>query len=148
MSETAIRRARPEDSSRLAELSTQLGYPMSADDASERLARLSSHPDHAILVAEDGGRVAGWIQVSLPRIFETPSSAEIAGLIVDEGRRGHGIGRALVAAAVEWARSEGCRAVRVRSNVVRERAHAFYAREGFRELKTQKVLEKTLGAPS
>ncbi len=148
MNETRVRRARPEDSGHLAALSTQLGYPMSAADASERLDRLSSHPDHAILVAEEAGTVAGWIQVSLPRIFETPASAEIAGLIVDEGRRGRGIGRMLVAAAVEWARSEGCRAVRVRSNVIRERAHAFYAREGFRELKTQKVLEKTLRAPS
>jgi hypothetical protein len=33
----------------------------------------------------------------------------------------------------------------VRSNVVRERAHAFYQREGFVLIKTQRVFEKPLG---
>ena len=140
----AIRRAEPRDSPRLAELSTELGYPMTPAEAGARLAELSGHPDHAILVAEAGGRVAGWIQVSLPRIFETPARAEIAGLVVDETARGAGIGRELVGAAVDWARERGCVAVRVRSNVLRERAHGFYRREGFVDLKTQVVLEKTI----
>jgi GNAT superfamily N-acetyltransferase len=70
--------------------------------------------------------------------------AEIAGLVVDETARGGGIGRRLLEAAEQWARSHGCRAIRVRSNVVREGAHAFYVREGFREIKTQKVFEKGL----
>jgi GNAT superfamily N-acetyltransferase len=144
----AIRLAIPSDCSRLAELSTELGYPMSAEEAAARLAELGGHPDHAILVADDGGRVAGWIQVSLPRIFETPRRAEITGLVVDAGARGRGLGRELVAAAEAWARRQGCLAVRVRSNVVRERAHAFYRREGFREIKTQQVLEKDLTAPA
>ena len=141
---TAIRPARPQDAERLAALSGELGYPMTAAEAVQRLADLGSHGDHALLVAENGGRVAGWIQVSLPRIFETPKSAEIAGLVVDAAERGRGIGRRLVEAAVEWAGAQGCRAVRVRSNVIRERAHAFYVREGFREIKTQKVLERAL----
>jgi len=34
--------------------------------------------------------------------------------------------------------------VRVRSNVVRERAHRFYERLGFVEVKKQKVLDKPL----
>ena len=33
-------------------------------------------------------------------------------------------------------------AVRVRSNVVRDRAHAFYEREGYRKVKVQQVFEK------
>lgn len=141
---TTIRPARRTDGARLAALSEELGYPMTPDEAEARLADLELHGDHALLVAEDAGFVAGWIQVSLPRIFETPRSAEIAGLVVDSGRRGHGIGGRLVEAAVAWAGARGCAAVRVRTNVVRERAHAFYVREGFREVKTQKVLEKRL----
>jgi GNAT superfamily N-acetyltransferase len=139
-----IRRAAPEDATRLAELAMELGYPMTAAEAVERLAGLEAGGDHALLVAEEGGRVSGWIQVSRARIFETPNSAEIAGLVVDSAQRGRGIGRRLVEAAAAWAADRGCIAVRVRSNVIRERAHAFYAREGFREIKTQKVLEKTL----
>ena len=141
---TKIRGARREDAPRLAALSGELGYPMTAEDAGQRLADLEAHGDHALLVSEDAGRVAGWIQVSLPRIFETPKSAEIAGLVVESAARGKGLGRALVAAAADWAVERGCVAVRVRTNVIRERAQAFYAREGFREIKTQKVLQKTL----
>ncbi|HKD18814.1 MAG TPA: GNAT family N-acetyltransferase [Thermoanaerobaculia bacterium] len=144
---TTIRSARRQDGERLAALSGELGYPMTAEEAVQRLADLETHGDHALLVAEDGGRVAGWIQVSLTRIFETPRSAEIAGLVVDSAERGRGIGRRLVDAAVAWAGARGCAAVRVRTNVIRERAHAFYVREGFREVKTQKVLEKRF-APS
>jgi GNAT superfamily N-acetyltransferase len=117
---------------------------MTAAEAAERLAGLAAHPDHAILVADENGSAQGWIQVSLPRIFETPASAEIAGLVVASAARGRGLGRALVAAAAGWAAERGCTAVRVRTNVIRERAHAFYVREGFREVKTQKVLEKRL----
>jgi GNAT superfamily N-acetyltransferase len=145
---TTFRGARREDGERLAALSGELGYPMTPEEAVQRLSDLEAHGDHALLVAEDGGRVAGWIQVSLPRIFETPKSAEIAGLVVDSAERGRGIGRRLVETAVEWAAAKGCVAVRVRSNVIRERAHAFYVREGFREIKTQKVLEKRLGGTS
>ena len=140
----SVRPAAPGDAARLAALSTALGYPMTPEEAVDRLGGIADHPDHGLLVAEIGGRVEGWIQVSLPRIFETPLQAEIAGLIVDEAARGGGIGRKLVEAAQAWARVQGCRAIRVRSNVVRERAHAFYERDGFREIKTQKVLEKTL----
>ena len=87
----------------------------------------------------------GWIQVSRTRAFEAAASAEIAGLVVDATARGRGIGAALVAAAEEWAAALGCLALRVRCNVVRERAHAFYRRERFREIKTQKVFERKIG---
>ena len=79
------RRTPPE----LARLSTQLGYPMSAADACAAAELIAGHPDHALLVAAAPATVvAGWIQVSLPRIFESPVTAEIAGLVVDEERRG------------------------------------------------------------
>ena len=90
-----IRSAGAADRDDLARLSTQLGYPMTPDEASARLADIGGHPDHALFVAESGdGRLAAWLQVSLPRIFESPRQAEIAGLVVDEDHRGRGIGRA------------------------------------------------------
>jgi GNAT superfamily N-acetyltransferase len=132
------------DAPELARLSTQLGYPMTRQEAAERLAELDGQPDHLLLVARRGGRAAGWLQVSRTRIFETPDSAEIAGLVVDEAQRGHGIGPRLLRAAEEWARRSGCLTLRVRSNVIRDRAHAFYVREGYGEIKRQKVFEKIL----
>jgi GNAT superfamily N-acetyltransferase len=141
-----VRPAAASDAERLAALSTELGYPMTAGEAVTRFEELAGHEDHVLLVAEIEGRVEGWIQVSRTRVFEAGPSAEIAGLVVDATARGRGIGAALVAAAEDWAASLGCRALRVRCNVVRERAHAFYRRERFREIKSQKVFERKLGA--
>lgn len=117
---------------------------MTPAEAGAQLETLVRSGDHALFVAVADGRLAGWLQVSFPRIFETPASAEIAGLVVDEDRRGAGIGPLLLAAAESWARDRGCRAIRVRSNVVRERAHRFYEREGYGRIKTQRVFEKPL----
>jgi GNAT superfamily N-acetyltransferase len=63
---------------------------------------------------------------------------------VDEQIRSRGVGRLLLEAADRWARSKGCNAISVRSNVIRERAHQFYARNGFEHVKTQKFLFKTI----
>jgi GNAT superfamily N-acetyltransferase len=140
-----IRPAHPGDAAELARLSTQLGYSMTAPVALSQLAEITGHGDHALLVAEGAAGLAGWIQISVSRIFESPSAAEISGLVVDEACRGEGVGPLLLRAAEDWARARGCRAVRVRSNVVRERAHAFYEREGYRKVKVQQVFEKPLG---
>jgi GNAT superfamily N-acetyltransferase len=70
--------------------------------------------------------------------------AEILGLVVDESTRGSGIGAALIRAAEEWARSEGCVRMRVRSRDTRERAHRFYERAGYERNKVQLVLHKPL----
>jgi GNAT superfamily N-acetyltransferase len=136
--------AGPDDSPELARLSTQLGYPMTEAEARERLGLLRGHSDHRLLVARLRGRAVGWLQVTRTRIFETPESAEIAGLVVDEAERGRGIGPRLLRAAEDWAREAGCVALRVRSNVIRERAHGFYRREGYRDVKKQCVFEKRL----
>jgi GNAT superfamily N-acetyltransferase len=139
-----IRPARGADRADLARLATQLGYPMSEEEAGARLSRIAGHPDHALLVAEQDGRVAGWLQVSRVRVFESEDGVEIGGLVVDEALRGRGIGARLLAEAERWARERGCVRMRVRSNVVRERAHAFYRSAGFSEVKTQRVFEKAL----
>ncbi len=143
-SPVAIREAIADDCPRLAALSTELGYPMTPGEAMESFGRISDHPDHGLLVAVCQGVPAGWIQVSLTRIFESPVQAEIAGLVVNAALRGRGIGKQLVDAAESWARRRGCAIIRVRSNVVRERAHGFYRRAGYRDIKTQMVFEKGL----
>lgn len=117
---------------------------MDPSAAAAQLAHVGDHPDHALLVAEASQGLAGWIQISVSRIFESPEAAEIAGLVVDEASRGEGVGPRLLRAAEEWAGQRGCRRVRVRSNVLRERAHGFYEREGYGRVKVQQVFEKPL----
>lgn len=98
----------------------------------------------AIFVAAEGDTVVGWISVRADLTLEGGSLAEIAGLVVDEGRRSGGIGRALALAAEGWAKTHGLPRIRVRSNVVRERAHVFYRRLGYGPTKHQAVFDKKL----
>lgn len=136
-----IREAAASDAAALAALSTQLGYPAKPEEAAERLSALGAG---ALLVAEEDGAVLGWIHVCGIRFFQSPPFAEIGGLVVDEAARGKGVGRLLVQAAVRWAAEQGYGKLRVRSNVVREDAHRFYEREGFRRVKTQAVFDLKL----
>ena len=131
-----IRPAALADAADLAALSGQLGYPSTPAQIAARLAALAGAAD-AVQVAEVDGRVAGWIHVCSHRPLESEPSAEIAGLVVDESRRGRGIGRLLVEAALAWARRQGYAGIRVRSNVVRADAHRFYEGLGFQRVKTQ-----------
>jgi GNAT superfamily N-acetyltransferase len=77
-------------------------------------------------------------------LLESDLRAEVNGLIVAEGQRSSGAGAKLLVAAEEWARKRGCQGVNVRSNVIRERAHKFYERQGYEHYKTQKAFRKTL----
>ena len=56
----------------------------------------------------------------------------------------YGIGKLLMERAEMWAREHGCKIVSLRSNVIRERAHAFYERLGYKHVKTQKSFRKVL----
>jgi GNAT superfamily N-acetyltransferase len=97
-----------------------------------------------VLVAEEGAAVVAWIHVYGIHTLESDAHAEIGGLVVDAAHRGRQIGKALVAAAEEWAIQAGYRDIRVRSNVIRERTHRFYEREGYAIVKRQAAFVKDL----
>lgn len=139
-----VRAATLADAAALAPLSGQLGYPATPEEIALRLRRILDDAEHAVFVAEAGGRIAGWVHVFVSRTVEAHARAEIGGLVVDEAARSQGIGRALMAHAEAWAREKGCEAVGLRSNVIREQAHAFYERLGYRLIKTQKCFRKAL----
>lgn len=140
-----IRRAKTADAPQLAELATQLGYPSTAAQLSQRLRRISPASQNAVFVAEaKGAGVVGWLHVSKQALLESDIRAEVNGLVVKEGHRSLGAGARLIAAAEDWAREHGCRSMSVRSNVIRERAHKFYERNGYQHYKTQKSFRKPL----
>lgn len=132
-----IRPAKPEDAGRLADLATQLGYPSTPQEITRRLVPISSHAEHAVFVAESEGEVAGWVHVYLHSLLIADTEAEIGGLVVDEARRGTGVGRLLMQQAERWALEQGCGSVYVRSNVIRTEAHKFYEELGYVRFKTQ-----------
>lgn len=143
--EVKIRRATSADAPQIAVLTGQLGYPATTAQMRKRLRGVKSAPQHAIFVADsvkDG--VIGWIHVSRQPLLEVEIRAEVNGLVVAEGRRSLGAGAKLLAAAEDWARKHGCKGMSVRSNVLRDRAHKFYERNGYEHYKTQKSFRKPL----
>src|SRR3974390_2969760 len=107
-----VREATFEDAPAIAELAAELGYPNDASAVRARLAQLHASSDDYVALAQlPSGAALGWVHV----------------------------GRRLAAAAEQWCRGQALRDVRVRSNVLRVEAHAFYPALGYRLAKSQHV---------
>lgn len=132
------------DTARLAELNGVLGYPVDEQVMARRLEGLLKSETDTILVADDDGRVVGWIHGGIQETLAIGRMGEICGLVVADGQRGRGVGRKLTGAVEGWARSHGLESVTVRSNIVRPESHAFYERIGYVRFKTQHAYRKQL----
>ena len=141
--EPLLRDAGINDAAALAGLVTQLGYPCGIQEVTARLTALHA-ADQGVLVAEVNRAVVGLVHVQRLATLVLDDAAEIGALVVDGKWRGQGIGRALLDAAAGWATQRGCRALYVRTNIVRQRAHGFYLRNGFQQVKTSLTLLKEL----
>src|SRR5258708_40005953 len=82
-----IRRARKNDSARIAELSTQLGYPATGQEIVQRMERMRPTALHAVFVAEAEKLVTGWLHVGGTPLLGVPVGGEGKGLVVDETER-------------------------------------------------------------
>jgi len=136
-----IRRAEPGDAEALVELGGQVGGEEGAwllataewrSIADERryLRAVRRHPDAAVYVAEDDGRIVA--RLSLARDVH-PASAHVAdlGLMVAAGHRRRGVGRAMLEQAVAWAQSAGIRKLELHVFPWNEPALALYTSFGF-----------------
>lgn len=128
----SVRDATPDDAEALARLCAQLGYPTDSGVMPARLARLEADPNARCLVATTEHDVAGLATVHLRYTLnhEAPIS-QLTLLVVDEAHRTRGVGRALVAAAEEWARARGAKRFVVTTALRRADAHAFYEKLQF-----------------
>ena len=140
-----IRPATVADALQLASLAGQLGYASTSEQVVARFSEIARESEHLILVAEDSrGTLTGYIEVFPFRTIGADARIEIASLVVDESFRSQGIGRSLMEHAESWGRANGFAEVGLRSNVIREGAHAFYENLGYRVNKTQKSFRKKL----
>ena len=115
-----------------------LGYDYGSGETANRLAAIMGKPNDRVFVAETGGCVAGYIHGSDYDCSYMLPLKNIMALGVLEEYRGLGIGRALVGALEEWAKSDGCAGVRLVSSSYRTGAHEFYLRCGYNMRKEQK----------
>ena len=132
------------DIAQLAVLSGELGYATTGEQVARRLVEIGANG--MVLVAADRGsdRVLGWIELQVITHLTSDPHLEICGLVVSGAARSRGIGSLLVGAAEKTALEKHVACLRVRSNIIRDRAHTFYERLGFANVKTSKVFEKAL----
>ena len=141
---TTIRDARPDDADGLARLLEQLGYRTNANAVASRLERLRIVGDR-VVVAELEGEVVGLAHLHVsPALEYDQPAAKIGALVVDESHRGQGIGRVLVEAMENEARTRRCALLFLTTSVRRDDAHEFYRRVGLEEtgLRFAKTLEE------
>lgn len=126
----SVRPARPADSEAIAVLVTGLRFEAAAGDVEKRLSALKEGRETP-LVAEQG-EVIGVLAWHVTPVLHRPRPVgRITMMVVAEGERRGGVGRALVEAACGEMRAKGCGLVEVTSNVDLSGAHGFYRRLGF-----------------
>ncbi len=80
------------------------------------------------------------MQLSLMLRVESGCFAEITGLVVED-YRSIGVSNLLIDYAKKWTYATCINKLRVSINIVRQRTHTFYERNGFTLRKEQKVYE-------
>jgi len=134
----AVREAVDEDIARIVELFTRGSLVEGKEDPGDlapyrsALAEIDRGPG-GVLVAEVEGQPVGVCQLIVFRHLQNSGGlcAEVESVHVHPDHRGHGIGGALMRAAVQRARDLGCYRVQLTSNNARPEAHRFYQRLGF-----------------
>ena len=95
--------------------------------------QIDADPNNELLVGEEAGEIIATCQLTftpgLSRGGATRMTVEA--VRVRKDRRGGGLGRELMAYAVDRARQRGCRIVQLTTDKRRSAAHRFYASLGF-----------------
>jgi GNAT superfamily N-acetyltransferase len=116
----------------LAESGIDGGVSFTVDEARAHLARIRSG-GFRLLAAIVDGEIAG--TYSLVILNKLGKRGALSGVVEDVGvaprRQGQGIGRAMMAHALEECRKAGCYKLALSTNVKRAGAHRFYESLGF-----------------
>lgn len=148
MSGIKIRSVCLDDSSSLACLMSQLGYPTSADEMKQRLKKILPDSNYMTLVAEYQREVVGVIGIGICRYYEKNGIyGRLLALVIDEKRKGQGIGASLVGAAERWLKEHEVSSIIVNSGKQRKEAHRFYERLGYEKTGLRFVKSLCLSSP-
>lgn len=131
----SLHAASSSDAYALTALLQQLGSDEPRADPTLLALRLNELPhSHEVLVAERDGKLLGTCTLNLigHLAHNFAGSGVVEDVVVDADARGLGIGRALLAKAVEGARASGCYKLALSSSQSREAAHRFYQQLGFK----------------
>jgi N-acetylglutamate synthase-like GNAT family acetyltransferase len=128
-----VREAMRGDQAAITDLLRELGYPTRVHVVAERLDRLERDPASWMWVASDGGRVVGLAALHVMPLVQRGPLGRLTAIVVGDGARRRGVGRALIGRVEQRARAEGCESMEVTTADRRSEAHAFYAELGFEQ---------------
>jgi ribosomal protein S18 acetylase RimI-like enzyme len=108
------------------------GEPL-AEEYLKGFAAIDADPNQLLLIAEQGGTIAGMLQLTvIPGISHLGSwRGQIEGVRVAAAMRGQGIGEAMLRHAITLAGERGCKIVQLTTNKARADAKRFYEKLGF-----------------
>ena len=138
-----IRNAKISDCVALQYLNREsMGYDHSIQKTEENLKKTLCKEYECVLVADDGEKAVGYIHACEYCLIFSEPMVNVLGLAVDSRFARQGIGKALMKAVEEWAKSRGAKGIRLVSGETRLGAHAFYEKCGYISNKTQKNYKK------
>jgi GNAT superfamily N-acetyltransferase len=132
-----LREARETDLPDILSLYGQLGQDdgtvLSLDEARCIFDRLRSYPDYGIHVALADGKIVGTFALLIMDnlAHRGARSAILEDVVVDEGLRGQGVGKKMMAYAADLCREKKCYKMALNSNRHRRAAHRFYESLGY-----------------
>jgi GNAT superfamily N-acetyltransferase len=116
----------------VAALLGELGYPTTPAQAADRLARIAADPSTWVILAEVDSEIVGLGALHVQNLVERDEiGCEVAGLVVGERFRRHGIGEVLMQALEDEARRRGGRVMVLNTAHRRADAHIFYEALGY-----------------
>jgi len=120
-----------------------------AEQHRQEMAEILQNPEREVVFVSAGpdGRLQGFLEVSLRSSAAGCQSSPVGyleGWYVEADARKKGIGRALVAAAEEWARSKGCREMASDAESENQVSHNAHGRLGYEEVERLVHFRKAL----
>ncbi|MBQ8950165.1 MAG: GNAT family N-acetyltransferase [Eubacterium sp.] len=120
-----------------------LGYQCDKTLVKLRISQLDTERE-AVFVAIYDEQIVGFIHVERYNTLYFETMANILGLAVSTKFRKHGIGKALVERAEDWANENDIALMRLNSGISRSGAHEFYRHLGYTSEKNQLRFVKRL----
>ena len=129
-------------------LLSQLGYELNTNEVERCYNAVRERGDHAVFVAEEDGRIIGFLHLYERPAFDKPPEVIVQAIVVDQSLRGAGIGKTIMSMAERWALERGFSSIALTSNISRSGAHSFYNRLGYKIEATSHLLRKQLEGQS
>lgn len=139
-----IRRARLVDSTALAGLLGELGYPQGVAFVHNRLKSLRRNKNDRVFVAVHKGQIAGFAGChTMPLMHEAGNLCRVTAFVVARKFRRTKVGTGLMRSVECYARKSKCSRVEITSGEQRNAAHHFYANLGYQPVSRRFI--KVLG---